>query len=275
MPRPELQQLMDYYAEDYRSRLCAGADVADLARFPKDNLFYYNRGQSIAELIGRHVGYENCNVLDIGAGFGHILHAIAERFPRATRFATEFSGQSIRHLKSLGIQVFEGDIEDALAQLPQNLSLVIMSHVFEHLSDLAGSLELIHKWLSPGGILYIEVPNIPAWGLLQCPDHVWAPRFDEPHISFFSTPVLRTILEGAGFEVDFCDTAGPEYRMISGWRYNMPTMRWLVQDLMPAGLFHYLRRQKFMNRFKVPDRVDAFFQYGGPRVWIRTVSRKP
>ena len=51
MPRPDIQQLMNYYAVDYREGCCAGADVADPTRFPKDNLFYYNRGQSAAELI--------------------------------------------------------------------------------------------------------------------------------------------------------------------------------------------------------------------------------
>jgi hypothetical protein len=48
---PTLQRLTDYYAVDYRKGCFAGADVADVTTFPLDNLFYYDRGQSIADLV--------------------------------------------------------------------------------------------------------------------------------------------------------------------------------------------------------------------------------
>ena len=55
IPAPSLSNLEEYYRVDYRKGCFAGADVADLAAFPNDNLFYYNRGQSITQLIAAHL----------------------------------------------------------------------------------------------------------------------------------------------------------------------------------------------------------------------------
>ncbi|MBI1790767.1 MAG: hypothetical protein HYR60_24830, partial [Acidobacteria bacterium] len=91
-PRPDARELNDYYSVDYRRAGYYGSDVADPTAFPKDNLFYYNRGQSIADLVAPRVRAESPRILDIGAGFGHILYALGERFPKSRRTAIEFSG---------------------------------------------------------------------------------------------------------------------------------------------------------------------------------------
>lgn len=274
VPSPSQQELVDYYMRDYREGICAGLDVADPVKFPKDNLFYFNRGQSVATLVCEYFRHQAPHVLDIGAGYGHILHAIGERFPNCTRIATEFSEPCIEHLESLGIHIVRGTIEAALEVTDREFDMVIISHVFEHLLDPKSVAESVYHRLAPGGIMYIEVPHIPAEPTSRCPDHVWAPRFDEPHIGFFTPKVLRGLLEDVGFKVEFCDTAGPMYTYISPWRYRMPTMRWLVQGMMPAGLFHFLRSQKFTKPLRVSDRDESFYQYGGPRIWIRSISRK-
>jgi SAM-dependent methyltransferase len=158
--------------------------------------------------------------------------------------------------------------------MEQRFDVIVLSHVFEHLLDPRGVLDLIRASLAPGGALYIEVPNIPAESLLRFPDHVWAPRFDEPHITFFSTATLYTLLASAGFEPQFCDTAGAEYRYISGLRFRLPPLRWFLQDIVPRPLFHWLRTQGFTRALRVPERVESFYQYGGCRIWIRSISTK-
>lgn len=272
-PRPSLEALANYYAEDYRGGCCAGADVADVEEFPKDNLFYYNRGQSIAELLSSYIETDRPRILDIGAGFGHILYALGERYPEAPLTAIEFSDVCVKHLESLGIEVHDEPAEDVLPRLNRSFDVVVISHVFEHLLDPRGMLEVVRSHLSENGLLYIEVPNIPEEAMRRYPDHVWAPRFDEPHITFFSKDTLAGLLRALDFDVEFCDTAGPEYKFVSSLRYRMPTMRWFVQGLIPPRLFHFLRRQKFTQPVRVKDREDSFYRYGGMGIWIRTVSR--
>lgn len=272
VPAPTLQALTDYYAVDYRAGCCAGCDVSDSDRFPKDNLFYYNRGQSIADLVKPHVKTNTPRILDIGAGWGHILYAMGERFPAGKRTAIEFSQVCVRHLQGMGIEVHVGAAENVLPGLDYKFDVITISHVFEHLLNPVEILKLVRQSLAPGGVLYIEVPNIPAESLLKYPDHIWAPRFDEPHITFFSLDTLRDMLVREGFDPFFCDTSGPEYRYISGWRFNTPSLRWLAQELMPKPLFHYLRNRSFTKSVRVQDREESFYQYGGFRIWLRTIS---
>jgi SAM-dependent methyltransferase len=163
--------------------------------------------------------------------------------------------------------------ENVLPKLGQQFDVITISHVLEHILNPVEILKLIRQSLAPDGVLYVEVPNIPADSLLKYPDHLWAPRHDEPHITFFSIDVLRNMLTDAGFDPCFCDTAGPHYRYISGWQFKMPPLRWLAQELIPKPLFNFLRKQSFTKAVRVQDREESFYQYGGPGIWLRTVSR--
>ncbi len=274
VPRPALQALADYYARDYRREGYAGSDVADLSTFPKDNLFYFNRGQSVAELLSLYVQKDNPHILDIGAGYGHVLYALGQRYPNSARSAIECSEMCVRCLKSMGVQVFTRPVEEILPRMARQFDLVVATHVLEHLLDPREVLRLIHSRLAPGGALCIEVPNIPAESLLGYPNHVWTPRFDEPHITFFSRSALCDLLESVGFDLQFCDTAGPEYKYISPLRFRLPPVRSFLQGLLPTSLFFFLRRQRFTQSFRVQEREESFYRYGGFRIWTRSVSRK-
>lgn len=273
MPRPEA--LKGYYETDYRRRGYAGSDVADPDTFPRDNLFYLNRGRSIAELVDSHVDPPR-RILDVGAGYGHVLHALGERYPDAERVAVEPSEACLGHLQGMGIVVREAPVEEAMSSLPgggDGFDLIVMSHVLEHLLEPGPTLESLGARLAPGGWLFVEVPNVPAGSLLDHLDHVWAPRFDEPHVTFFGRGTLAGLLRRLGFEVVFCDTAGPEYRRVSRLRFHLPHWRWFVQRLIPERLFHALRRQRFTRGLRVQEREAEFYEYGGLRLWIRAIAR--
>lgn len=280
LPSPTLQRLTDYYAVDYRNGCFAGADVADVTKFPLDNLYYYNRGQSIADLVAPYLTAPSRTgkaprVLDIGAGYGHILYALGERFPTAQRSAIEFSDVCVAHLRSIGITVHAGAAEQVLPTLEEQFDVIILSHVLEHLLTPGDMLQMIRTRLAPGGLLYIEVPHIPAGSEKHYIDSVWAPRFDEPHITFFSPSPLKRMLQTNGFEVAFCDTAGLIYKNVSALTFHLPHWRWFLQRLIPPPVFRFLRRQMIAPSLKVQQREESFYEYGGLRIWIRSVSRKP
>jgi SAM-dependent methyltransferase len=275
IPSPTLGELTNYYAVDYRKNCCAGADVADISKFPHDNFYYYNRGQSIAELLCQHLTSAPERILDIGAGYGHILYALGQRFPSAKREAIELSQVCVQYLRASGIIVHAKPAEEAFPQMEGYVDLIVISHVFEHLLNPHKMLRLIHQRLAPGGLLYIEVPHIPPGAENRYIDNIWAPRYDEPHITFFSQQPLTTLLEAGGFDVLFCDTAGQTYKRISALQFYMPHWRWFLQKLIPPAVFHFLRRQRFTNALKVKEREESFYQYGGFRIWLRSLSRKP
>jgi len=165
-------------------------------------------------------------------------------------------------------------MEEVLADSPGRYDLVILSHVLEHLQDPGKSLDLIRRCLKTGGLFYAEVPNIPRESLLKYADHHWAPRYDEPHITFFSKPTLETLIAKAGFQKVVCETGGPEYTYISGLRYHMPPLRKTVTELMPKPVFQFLRRISATRAVRVQEREESFYQYSGLRIWIRSIWRR-
>ena len=272
-PRPDAGQLASYYQADYRRGQLYGADVADPATFPRDNLYYYNRGQSVAERIAEHVTREDARILDVGTGYGHVLHALGERFPASSRLAIEFSDAAVDHLRSIGIEVEVAPVETVLGHLDRTFDIIALSHVLEHLLEPVRVLELLRTRLRADGVLYVEVPNIVPEMLTRYPDHPWAPRYDEPHVTFFSTESLKHVLERAGFDVVSCETAGPLYREISRLRFRLPPFRVTVQRWIPRRLFRWLRGMRATAALRVQDREEAFYQYGGFRIWIRAIAR--
>jgi len=275
-PVPSTAELDSYYAHDYRTEGRYGSDRANTRQFPYDNLLYSNRGESVAALLtpyldGRASGGA-LRILDVGAGFGHILYALAQRYPRSERVAVETSRPCVEHLRSLGVTVLTVPAAEVLPTLKDRFDLVILSHVLEHLPDPFATLSMLRRCLVSGGVLFVEVPNVPLDALTGYPEHAWYPRTDEPHLTFLSRETLRSGLESDGWTVSFSDTVGPEYRLVSWLRFHTPRLRPLVLGLLPNGLKAFLRRQRFTQSLRVRDREPSFYEYGGPRIWLRTVA---
>jgi len=275
-PLPGAEELAAYYATSYRTGGRHGAEAALLRDFPRDNLFYYHRSQSIAALLDPHLRSRDFaaapRVLDIGAGFGHLLHAFGERFPRASRTALELSESCFPHLEALGIRVIREPIEAWLAGSDAQFDVILLSHVLEHLREPAKVLAGLRARLGPRGLLFVEVPNIPADSLGRYLDHPWAPRFDEPHLTFFSVTTFAGALKRAGLDALFCAPAGPEYREIPGWRFKLPQLRPFLVRVLPAGVKRALRRNPATTPLQTFARAEPFFEYGGKAIWIRSVS---
>lgn len=101
------------------------------------------------------------SVLDIGCssgGFlGHLkggpwkLHGIEASLPTAERARA-----------TTGAEVFAGDVLDANFP-PESFDLITCTDVLEHLYEPRQVLRKVSKWLKPGGIFYVYVPNILSW----------------------------------------------------------------------------------------------------------------
>jgi len=54
----------------------------------------------------------------------------------------------------------------------------------------------------------------------------------------------------------------------------MPPAKATLLNLLPRPLFHFLRRQTFTSGMRVQTREPSFYEYGGFRIWIRSVWRR-
>lgn len=283
-PLPSADRLEEYYAQTYRSGGRHGAGEADLSTFPRDNLFYHHRGQSVVDLVSPHLSLpadRPLRVLDAGAGFGHTLAAVAERYPSATREALEISGVCIDHLRAHGVEVHARTIEDwaedhrAAGGDAARYDLIILSHVLEHVRDPRRVLTLLGSRLRAGGLLHLEVPHVPLEALEKYPDHPWAPRWDEPRLTFFSRSSLTYLVRVTGFDPVLLGAAGPAYRPISALRHRTPPLRTVALRALPVPLVRFLRRRTVTRPLQTFAARGPFYRQAPDGIWLRALLRRP
>jgi SAM-dependent methyltransferase len=269
VPLPESRSLADYYATAYWESTHAAARLIDARRFPKDNLALYNRGCSMVEFVAPRIRSEPRRILDIGAGYGHVLHAMGQRYPGAARVAIESADSCRRHLESLDIEVVRESVEEFVPHSNRTFDLIVLSHVLEHFADPKGVLALLRSALDPDGVLCLEVPNAVCDSRDRLLFHPWISECDEPHITFYSTLTLSRLVQYAGYEVVACETVGPEYRDAKRHYSKLTSLRSALRRILPPWILTSVRQQ----RAWIPERDPSFFQYGGTRIWIRCLAR--
>ena len=97
----------------------------------------------------------------------------------------------------------------------QKFDAIVLSHVFEHVADHGELLSFLAGILSPGGKLFIEVPNATSLrsrlSTAFCSRHL---GFDERyrafpiHLSYFTRDTLRRVLRKHGFDCVGVETLG-------------------------------------------------------------------
>jgi len=136
----------------------------------------------------------NKRILEFGCGAGALMEKIK---PLSKSIEGIERTKSFRErLKSLGFTVYEG-IEDADG--PYDVAL--MFHVLEHLSEPVQAIRDCVDRLAPGGLLYIEVPNIND-ALLKLYDVEDYHRFHffKDHLHYFSRMSLQETIRQAGVQ---------------------------------------------------------------------------
>lgn len=117
-------------------------------------------------------------LLDIGCSSGGFLRTLKGADWKL--YGIEISPEEARRAEaSSGAQVFVGGILNAPFS-EASFDVITGFHVLEHVSDPNHVIENMWKWLKPGGILYLHVPNIEAlearifrsyWYGLELPRH--------------------------------------------------------------------------------------------------------
>jgi SAM-dependent methyltransferase len=116
-------------------------------------------------------------VLDVGCGVGLLLDEARRRGWRTQ--GVELSDWGVRRARHLGLEVFQGDLEEA-GFAPGSFDAVFMIDVLEHLADPVRTLVKVSQMLRPGGVLCLVTPDAASaaawvlgrrwWGML--PGHV-------------------------------------------------------------------------------------------------------
>ncbi len=198
IPIPTTEELDHLYRQDYYSNekpLYLKEHQEDLEWW---NLVYDERYDHLENFLPG----ERRRLLDVGAGPGYFL--LRGKARGWETVGIEPSVQAAEHSRKLGLHITEGFLSDALVESLGKFDVVHMHEVLEHIPDPAHLVSLVHRLLSPGGVLCAIVPNdySPLQRVLR--DHLnYSPWWVSPphHINYFDHHSLHRLLEGRGFDI--------------------------------------------------------------------------
>jgi SAM-dependent methyltransferase len=194
-PRPPAAAMDSYYATTYRQDYM-GAAAPPLRKLLRGMLGARDRRDLVrplvAEAAARAAG-RPVTVLDVGCGAGELVYLLRSGGVNATGLepGQEYAGFA-RDI--LGIPVQTATVDTALIP-PASQDLVTLFHALEHVPDPRGVLSAVREWVSAGGFVVVEVPNVESTA--QAPAH----RFHYAHLYSFSGATLGALGEAAGLRL--------------------------------------------------------------------------
>lgn len=187
-PVPDDEELAKFYSEEYR----IGYKGAERPRRRQILRNFRRVASHIRRFRDVIEGAER--VLDVGAGSGEFVFLMQAMGKEAvgiepnrdySAWCREELGLDVR-TAHLGPELFEAGSFD----------LIRLNHVLEHLNDPVKYLAMIRDWLVPGGVVYVEVPNIEE----ACRVQTRGNMFHYGHIWNFNPWTLRAVASLAGLE---------------------------------------------------------------------------
>ena len=161
-----------------------------------------NKASYLAGLARRFVD-KPTTFLDVGCSTGELLLA-AERLGFDVRGIDANPDMIERARKRLGDRVSEGYFPGAVPASWPRFGAIAILDVLEHMVDPHVFLAELSRWLAPGGILLVQVPNFDSLIV-----HLEGPQsgtFQHGHWTHYTAATLAPIVEAAGFETRWLET---------------------------------------------------------------------
>ena len=200
-------------------------------------------------------------LLDIGCSSGGFLSSLKNSGFQLHGIEAS-STVTQKAIENSGAQVYAGEINDAPFP-PSSFDVITGFHVLEHVYNLKETMDRLWKWLKPGGILYLHVPNIEAlearmfrsfWYGLELPRHLY----------HFSPSSMKHLFAKFAFQ-EISVTTLPENHIERSMKYVSDHLR-KASGLIPASypseeqasLVWRVIRKGFRMTFLVPLGYLAF-----------------
>lgn len=134
-------------------------------------------------------------LLDIGCGNGDFL--LKARDAGWTVSGIDPDPKAVLAATRRGLDVQCGDI-NVLAERSSCFDAITLSHVLEHVHEPVAFMQAVRRLLKPGGIVYIDTPNIDSRGASFWGKN-WRGLETPRHLVLFTLDGLQALLQRTGF----------------------------------------------------------------------------
>jgi SAM-dependent methyltransferase len=134
-------------------------------------------------------------LLDVGFGDGKFLARAASAGYRVS--GCDIDSDVIDAALKRGFDVRAGGIE-SFKNMPESFDVITLGHSIEHVYDPLATLRQAHALLKPGGMIWIETPNIRSYGHDRFGAH-WRGLEPPRHLVLFHWEKLESVLKDVGF----------------------------------------------------------------------------
>ena len=148
-------------------------------------------------------------VLDIGCDTGQFITSAARQFG-IVPVGLDVAHLAIEQARAAGVDAYHCTLEEAPASL-RDFPVIMAIDVIEPVADPDRFCRAIADRLRPGGVAYIETPNVDStvyrFGRALCaasggrPAGTWHRLFPQEHIQYFRRDGLHRVAERAGLQV--------------------------------------------------------------------------
>jgi 2-polyprenyl-3-methyl-5-hydroxy-6-metoxy-1,4-benzoquinol methylase len=148
-------------------------------------------------------------VLDIGCDVGQFVASAARQFG-IVPVGLDVAHLAVERARDAGVDAYHCTVEDAPASL-RGFPVIMAIDVIEHVADPDRFCRAIADRLRPGGVAYLETPNVDStvyrFGRAMCGASgglladTWHRLFPQEHIQYFRPDGLRRVAERAGLRV--------------------------------------------------------------------------
>ncbi len=149
-------------------------------------------------------------VLDLGCGEGQLLAWLKEN-KKVDGRGVEMTGASVQKAIARGVSVYQGDLESALEDYPDNaFDYVILSQTLQQTQH---PLKVLRGMLRIGRYGIVAFPNFAHWRVRM--NHLWSGRsprtdlfpydwFDSPNIHFLTVLDFEGLAEREKWRIERC-----------------------------------------------------------------------
>jgi SAM-dependent methyltransferase len=140
----------------------------------------------------------NMRLLEVGCSTGHFLYNVKDLVTEVVGVDYDSAAAAFA-AGACGCTTFGGDIRDSGVPL-HSFDVVCAIQVMEHVKDPIAFLSTLGQYLKPGGIVYVEVPNLDEALLSVYEESSYRSfYFHDAHLFYLTRRSLLTVMQRAGF----------------------------------------------------------------------------